>query len=189
MANDILTLSRYKQIKKMTKTDDDIKLSLIISSVNNLIKTYIGRNLLQGVEPIEEYITLDYDTDVIFPDVWPITSIESITEVPLGYTYDSTVHLPLNEASDYITVGTDRIYRTNGYWPQGPNSVRIVYNAGYETVPEELELAAVELVDYYFKEQYLQSRVSGNTTITNLVPNTPEFPPHVRLILDRFSNG
>lgn len=188
--DDFITLQEYKEYKKLTKNDDDVKLGIIVNAVNSLIKAYIGRGVVLDPDtPIVEYITLDYDTDVIFPESWPINSVVSVTEVPYGYNYDSTIHLPLEADVDYLISDNDRIYKVGGTWKTGPKAIRLEYTAGYDTVPDEIKLAAVELVNYYYKEQFLQARTTGNTTITQLVPNQSTMPPHVKLILDNYING
>lgn len=184
---DIITLTDYKTFKNLTKDTEDTRLTIIISAVNNLIKAYLNRPIGSVDENIVEYVNLDYGTNVIFPENWPISEVVSITEIPYGYTYDSTVHFPLNYNTEY-TVGKDRIYKTNGHWRQGPQAVRLEYKAGFEFIPSDLRLAALELVDYYHKNEYMQSRVAGNTTITNVVTGNAELPPHVRVILDNYKN-
>lgn len=185
---DIITLPDYKSYKGLTKDTEDVSLSIIVSAVNNLIKAYLNRPIgLADDENIVEYVNLDYGTNVIFPNNWPISEVVSITEIPYGYTYDSTVHFPLNYNTEY-TVAGDRIYKTNGYWRQGPQAVRLEYRAGFQDIPGDLRLAALELVDYYHKNEYMQSRVAGNTTITNVVTGNAELPPHVRVILDNYKN-
>lgn len=188
--NEFITLQTYKDYKNLTKTDNDVKLGVIVNAVNSLIKAYLGRTvILDENTPFEEYFSLDYETDVIFPKFWPIADIVSITEIPAGYSYDSTVHFALEVDEEYMLDGEDRIYKIGSCWAQGPRTIRLEYTAGYATLPDDIKLAAIELVDYFFKEQYLQARTTGNTTITNLVPNETTMPPHVKLILDNYKNG
>lgn len=182
----ILTLAEYKSIKNRTKTDEDVSLQLVIDTVNNIIESFLDRDphLATG---ITEFISLDYDTDIIFPKRWPITAITSIKEIPEGSPIaDLSLYTALVYDVDYV-FEEDRIYRINSKnWLRGPKRVHITYSAGYTTIPQSLKLAAVELADFYIKEEYLQSRVAGTTTITNLVSDIAKIPAHVRMILNTY---
>lgn len=182
----ILTLAEYKAIKNRTKTEDDVHMQLVIDTVNTMIESFIGRNPYLE-ENIEEFVSLDYDTDIIFTKKWPITSISSVREVPQGISLSNTLnHRPLYLDEDY-TFEDDRIYKLNGKnWSTGSKRVRIVYSAGYDEIPAALKLAAVELADFYIKEEYLQSRVAGNTTVTNLVSDIAKIPAHIRMVLNTY---
>ena len=174
----------------MRKPDEDNKITFLIKSVSSLIKAYLGHSLVDNYEdPITEYLSFDYDTNVLYPKLWPIRDIVEITELD-RYTVDSTVHVPLSAASDYYLSG-DTVVRVPGYggfgtWPRGPGSVKIVYRAGYETAPQELKLAAIELVNYYREEQFRQSKTIQGSTVINTLTKSDEWPSHIRLLLDNY---
>jgi hypothetical protein len=182
----ILTLAEYKSIKNRTKTDDDINLQLVVDTVNSMIISFLGRDPTLATN-IEEMISLDYDTDILFPKNWPITAVTNVKEIPIGSPIATVSSYPdLLYDEDYI-FEEDRIYRLKSKtWLIGPKRVYIKYTAGYATMPQGLKLAAVELADFYIKEEYLQSRVAGTTTITNLVSDIAKIPAHVRMVLNTY---
>jgi hypothetical protein len=190
MAKDLITLAEYKAYQKTTKTDDDVKINLLIGMASNFIKTYLGSSLVDNYDdPITEVINLDYDTSVLYTAQYPIREIISITEYDSSH-YDSTIHLPLDPTSDFILSNDTIIRRRDGrnfsWYRCGGNSViEIVYTAGYETVPNDLKLATILLVEYYLKENYIQNRTIMGTSITNVVSGG--LPPYIATILDMYS--
>lgn len=192
---DIITLQEYKDFYRITKSEEDAKISLLISSVSALIQAYLGLDF-EGGKTVTETISVDYDTDVIYLDNYPIASITAITELD-RYTTDSTVHVPLQYASDYVLNGPDgaiiRKHRPGGFarWPIGPGSVVVSYVTEptwgmNEDPPADLKLACIELVNYYKNEEYKQSRSIQGTSIVNTPSQGTDFPKHIQVILDRY---
>lgn len=188
---DLITLQEYKDYNLMSANPkEDPKINFLITSVSSLIKAYYGYSLVDNYNtPLTEYASFDYDTNVYFPKQWPIRDIVEITELD-RYTWDSSIHVPLTAESDYYLSG-DSIVRVPGVggfatWPQGPNSVKIVYRAGYENLPSDIKLAAIELVNYYREEQFKQSKTIMGSTVINTLTKSDEWPSHIRLILDSY---
>ncbi len=188
MAKDLITLDEYKSYNGIVKTDQDFKISLLIGMVSNLIKAYIGVSLVDNYEdPITEVITLDYDTWYIYPSQFPIRDIVSITQ-PNYLEYDSTVHFPLDFSTDYLLDG-DRIIKLGTQpWYNGPGGIVVTYRAGYESIPSDLKLAAILLVEYYVKENYIQNRSIMGTTINNYATPPGDLPEHIARILDMYKS-
>src|ERR1041384_1360074 len=114
---DLITLQEYKDFNNITKPNDDAKHSMLISMVSALIQTYLGIDS-EGGKFITENISLDYDTDTIFLEHYPVIGPVSVSETS-RYTYDSTVHVPLVYASDYVVNEQEgiikRIYTPGGF--------------------------------------------------------------------------
>jgi len=197
MAN-LITLEEYKAAKNMTKPDMDEVLQILITNTSAIIQAYIGRNLFNSGEPIEEYINLDYDTRNIYLDQYPVNEIISIDVYDNRPLYDSTVHFPIYPSSYILSPKEGMLMRTGGgpgdcYWPQAP--IKVVYTAGAiddKGIPPELKQATIDLVTYYHKEEYKDSKsIRGATTNNNTGSgnsNSPStnFPPHIQRVLDLF---
>ena len=188
---DIITLDEYKQFQGLSKTDSDAKLSLIISSASSIIKAYLGNIFAPNANPIVEYISVDYDTNRIYPKYYPINSIVSVEESD-RYTTDSTVHVPLQTGTQFY-LDDDSIVRVPGSlgfanWPISPSTVKLTYTAGYNltTAPADLQLATIQLVNYYVNTEYVPSRSLQGATIINPSAGVAELPAHVRTILDTY---
>ena len=65
--------------------------------------------------------------------------------------------------------------------------VEVVYRAGYESLPQDLRLAVVDLVMYYHKNEQKQRQTIAGATIQNSTTSmrdTPSFPDHIKRVLD-----
>ena len=198
---DIITIQEYKDVKGISAdTKNDAKISFLIASVSSLIKTYIHADFTGG-ESLTEIIHIDYTSDIIYLEKYPIASIDTVTETALQYTYDSTVHVPLTGAVDYIenlkNGSLVRLVSPGGFprrgWPMSPGYVTVEYTTAptfsSSTMPPDLKLAAIYLVDYYKDDEYRQSRSVQGTSIVNTLAQGTDFPKHIQVILDRYRYG
>jgi len=192
---DLITLQEYKDYHGLKKPDEDSKLTMLISSVSALIQTYIGRDY-EGGKTVTEVLTVDYDTDTLYLQNYPVDSILEISETS-RYTVDSTVHVPLSYGADYILAQADgalirqRVPGGLASWPMSPGLVTVTYltgsAGGFETtVPADLKLATIELVTYYSKEEYRQSKTIQGTSQVNTLAQGEDFPKHIQVLLDRY---
>ena len=75
-------------------------------------------------------------------------------------------------------------------WENGPNAVKVVYKAGYETIPQDLRLAVVDLIMYYHKNEQKQRQTLAGATIQNQSTSSQRdsvaFPDHIKRVLDLY---
>lgn len=194
----IVTLEEYKSYNTLSANPkEDAKISFLITSVSALIQTYLGRDFSSG-KSVTEIISLDYDTDTIYLDNYPIESIQSISESD-RYTYDSSVHVPLVYASEYRANLAEGIlyrqYTPGGFanWPIGPGLITVSYTTGDSNnpgippeIPADLKLAAIELINYYRNEEFRQSKTVMGTSVVNTLAQGTAFPQHIQVILDKY---
>jgi len=185
----MITLQNYKDYYGLVKTDEDTRTQLVIDASNSLIKAYLGTGLTDYYSvPKVETISIDYDTDVIFPQIYPIVAVSSITESSID-SGGSTVYLTLTTDVDYIVLEDRilRIYNSAPYcWAQGPASIVLTYTAGYSATPGDVKLASILLTHYYLQEEYKQSKTIMGTSIINVVSKDPSIPPYIRALLDPY---
>jgi hypothetical protein len=190
MAN-LITLEELKTAKKLSKLDDDPQLESLISSVSQLVKTYCANSFVDyyGTDKTETF-NVTWDTNVLQVTESPLNTITSVEE---RTSYSSAYTALTEEAFEYyIDTDTDTVFRTNStgfiYWPQGPGSVRVVYKAGYSTVPLDLKLAIIDMIWYYHKDEHKVHRSIGSTSISNKGTssqrNNVGFPDHIKRVLD-----
>jgi hypothetical protein len=188
---DLITLEDYKEAKGLTKTDDDIKLTSLVASVSQLVKTYCANSFVDYYSSDKtDILSIDYATHIVQVSEAPIVSITSVSE-RANYGSDYTV---LTEAAKefFVDNDSDTLYRTSstGFvnWPQGPGGVKIIYKAGYSTLPLDLKLAVVDLITYYKDGEYKERRTLGSASIANNPTSTQlrnvGFPDHIKRILD-----
>lgn len=187
---DLITLEEYKIAKNISKTDQDAVLTPLISTASQLITDYLGKKFVNDGTPITEVFDLDYDATTLYLEHYPVTELVAITELD-PYAYDSTVHFPTAAASYILDSRDGKLIRTGGkYWPQGYGAISVTYHVGADDVadiPQPLKQATIDLVTYYAKEEYIESKSMRGATLssgsTNSAPST-DFPPHIQRVLD-----
>lgn len=191
----LITLEEYKVDQGITKADEDERLSQLISQVSTIIQDYLKKKFIvddgSGPVVVTETISLDYDSDTVFLDNYPIGEILEFTVVEQGYPYDSTVRLPV-AASEYIVDYEDgKLLRTTGYWRKGRAAIQITYTlkplASVDMIPMALKRVAIDLVKYYRKEEYKESKsLNGASINNNNGAVAKDFPPHIQKVLDLY---
>jgi hypothetical protein len=192
---DLITLEEYKYFKGLTSLENDDRLTSLVVSISQLVKTYCANSFVDYYTSDKtEYFNLDYDTSSIQVGESPLVSITSVEE---RSTRDGDyTALTTGEYEYYVDTDTDTVFRTSAsgfaYWPQGPGSVKIVYKAGYDSIPEDLKLAVFDLIQYYDKEEYKERRSIGGSSMSN-VPSSTQwrnvgFPDHIKRVLDLHKN-
>ena len=193
---DLTTIEDYKDFMGITSTKEDLKLTSLVTSASALVKSYCGRSFVDYVSSDKtEYITVEDDIYSIALEEFPVISITSVEE---RYSYSSD-YVALTTANNeyYLDTKTDSIVRTNGgygyrNWPKGPGSVKVVYTAGYATMPQDLELAVFDIITYYHKSEYRGYKMLAGAA-TNAPGSTSQyrnvsFPDHIKRVLDLYKN-
>ena len=193
---DLTTIDDYKDFMGITSNKEDVPLALLVTSVSALVKSYCGRSFVDyAASDKTEYITIEDDVHSIALEEFPVISITSVEE-RYGYSADYTA-ITTTDNEYYLDTKTDSIIRTNGgygyrNWPKGPGSVKVVYTAGYATLPEDLQLAVFDLITYYHKKEYRGYKML-NGAATNAPGTTTQyrnvsFPDHIKRVLDLYKN-
>lgn len=186
MAN-IITLEQYKEYKKINSTNSDDKLGAIIGSVNKFVENYCQRSFTDHYSsPKTEYFD-GYNNNGIYPSEFPLVSVVSLkSSTDGGQSYDVTLQPFIDYQIDnnaYRILSTKANFVTTLY---PINSLQLIYKAGYSSVPEDLRLAAMSLVEYYMEEQYTPKKGMQGTNVENVLytSESSKLPPHIRRILD-----
>jgi len=187
MAN-LITKDIYKQAKAITGSKDDERLDLIANSVSQLVKTYCANSFVDYVStPKVEYFSPEWDTKEIQLTESPLIAVTEVAE-RLSPEESYTV---LTDLTDYVASSrTDLVTRVSSYWAKGVDAVRITYTAGYTAIPEDLKLALIDLMSYYYREEHktvktLMSATMQNKTTSSLSSNMG-FPDHIKRVLDLY---
>jgi hypothetical protein len=100
-----------------------------------------------------------------------------------GKTYTN-----LAKFTDYV-VRDDYVLSLNPMgFPKQINGYRVNYFAGYETVPGDLKLAVLDLVEYYSKNNgavHSTRDITPNTTQITYVASS-NFPASIKRVLDQY---
>lgn len=192
MAN-LITLAEYKESEGIQSPKEDLRLSSLIPSVSQLVKTYCGNSLVDYFATNKtETFNITWNTYAVQLTETPVNTVVSVKErSSYGSSYET---LTTTDYQYYFDYSTDSILRTNqgGYmfWPHGPASVEVVYKAGYETCPADLRLAVIDLITYYLKDEHKERRTLGGATIQNQTSSSQRdnvaFPDHIKRVLDLY---
>ena len=193
---DLVTLSDYKDAEGIGSPKEDLRISRIIPSVSQLVKTYCGNSIIAFVssDKTEEF-DIYWDTYAVKITESPVISITSAQERS-GYDQSYTT-LTTGAYEYYLDKRTDSVIRTNESgtrlnWKHGVGSVKVVYRAGYSSTPEDLKLAVFDLVTYYLKDEHKERRTLGGASIQNQSSSTQRdnvaFPDHIKRVLDLYKN-
>lgn len=193
MGANLITLAEYKTSQGIESLKNDARLESLITSVSQLVKTYCANSFIDYVTTdFTESFNLTWTTNSVQVSEGPLISVTTVEE-RTAYGED---YVELTEVAHefYADLATDSIFRTNetGFipWKQGPGSMRVVYKAGYTELPADLKLAVMDLVTYYYKDEYKPRQNIGGTSKANETTSTQwrnvGFPDHIKRVLDLY---
>lgn len=192
----LITLDDYKLFEGINSTKNDDQLDALIESTSALIETYCNTKfgIYAGSPGVTDIFDVQWDTHVVQLRYSPIITITSVQE---RSAYNEAYTTLLNTGGKYewyFDSISDSVIRTNdtgsyALWPKGVGSVKVTYRAGYATLPEDLKLAVVDLVTYYFKDEHRVTRSLGTASTQNQVTSSIRdagFPDNIKRVLDLY---
>ena len=194
---DLITKDAFKSLKNLSQSvKEDGRIDALIDSVSLLVKTYCGNSIVDYYSSNKtETFNINWNTHIVQLTESPVNTIVTVQERE-GYSSSYTT-LTTGDNEYYLDVDTDSIIRTTGgweyaNWPRGPGAVKIVYTAGWETTPKDLQLAVADLITYYLKDEYKERRSMQGASISNRgtssMRDNVDFPDHIKRVLDLYKN-
>lgn len=182
MAN-LITRAEYKAYANISSTNSDTEIDAIIPKVSQLVKTYCRRSFVDYVDEAKNE-TFEGGYGTLLLKETPVTQVLLLElSTDYGQTYTE-----LTEFKDWVASG-DYVVSVN---PQGfkpyVNGYRVSYFAGYETVPEDLKLAVLDLVTYYRKNDGAihSTKAPGTNAVQIEYISTTSLPAHIKRVLDMY---
>ena len=193
---DLVTLQDYKDAEGITSAKEDLRISALIPSVSQLVKTYCANSIVDfySNNKIEDF-DIYWDTPAVQLTESPVVSVVTVQERD-GYDQSYTT-LTTGTYEYYLDPRTDSIVRTNESgkrlnWKHGLGAVRVTYRAGYDSTPADLKLAIFDLITYYLRDEHKERRTLGGASIQNQSSTTQRnnvtFPDHIKRVLDLYKN-
>lgn len=185
MANDLITLSEYKNYANISSTNQDASIKNLIPQVSNLVKLICRRTFNDFVDDYKVQIFKGGVNNRILLEETPVMQVASVEfSDNFGKTYS-----PLVEFDDYVVdVEASAIellsYPYAEYFKT--NAFRVSYTAGYEEIPVDLKLAVADLISYYIRNDssiHSHKAIGSNTVQIEYITNT-SLPAHIRRVLD-----
>ena len=197
MAN-LLTLDEYKLLEGISSTQNDDKFEQLLTSVSTLVRSYTGQTFDEfvGSPAKTELFDIQWDSYMVQLEETPVINIIGVFEREgQNEEYTELFRDGTNDKYEwYFDKSTESVIRTteSGHyrdWKRGVGAVKVVYTAGYASIPEDLKLGVADFVTYYHKEEYKQQQNIGGTSregagLTQV--GDSGFPDHIRRVLDLY---
>lgn len=183
----IITIDQYKDYKRLTKTDQDQSLQFIVASVSDIVKGYCGHSFIDYFQtPKVQVINNMFPRTSIQLNQWPIRQVQQI-------------RIKQEPAQQYVVFQDyiinrhiDAIGHKTGLFPQGLDAVQVTYTAGYQQAPQDVKIAAADLVHHYLRQQYRQRKQLLGASIDNSQTRYQGvrqiWPSHIIRVLDLHRN-
>jgi uncharacterized phiE125 gp8 family phage protein len=182
----VLAQSALKTFLKISGATEDALLDSICDRTNALIKSYIGRNLVS--QTYTEYYDGNGSAKLLLRN-YPVVSLTSL-HVDTLRAFGSVSEIVI---ADNVLLennaGIIRLWNQGGVFLRGRANVKVVYVAGYATMPYDLVDAAILIASHSYKRHYqdqrigLQSETIGDRTMTY---SSEAIPAKAKLILDKY---
>lgn len=178
----LTTLAKVKSQLDIPSSDvsQDTRLNTFIAAASQAIESYCERKF-------ESTSYTEYHhgrrMNFIMPREFPIISVTSI-HIDNDRVYSANT---LIDASDYSVADRGRTIYYNGKFPQGFNNIKLVYTAGYATVPADIDLACIWAVEWF--ERHRKDRNMGRTSVSKgdeSVGILAEMPPMVLQMINPY---
>ena len=185
----LTTSANVKTALKISTSDDDARIALLLTSVTKWVQNYTRRILINGSvtdlgdgKDSDSYVLKDY----------PVTAVSHVynsLDVPRVYTTATE----LTVATQYVLEASKGILKRvdGGVFKGGPQSVKVEYTAGYASVPEDLERAAIEVISVKLVKGKNQSyhlagenRGEGSVTYAADTISRHDIPFHALQVFD-----
>lgn len=188
MSKDLITLDEFKAYKNISSTDDDVKIRQIIKTVSSLVRQFCNREFTTYYSTPKVELHKG-NTPVIYLNEFPVINVSLVeTSDDRGETFTT-----IDEFTDYIVDleedAIKTVFETNFTYDGIANTVRVTYTAGYETPPEDLKQAVMDIVEYYREEEYIPKKTMAGATSDNEVfrlMRSERFPIHIQRILNLY---
>jgi len=203
----VADIRQYLTINSNTGATSDANLSTLANMASSAIESYCGREFASGYV-IELH---DGGRTSVFVNRPPINNVNSVAQydgvqyVPLTGTLNASGERP-NVAANSNAIIQYIFYPETGEVSRDVNEgsgspdlsifalptfnnfsrgVKIEYNGGYDTIPEDLKMVTLDFVKILHKDEQssLSSSLSGETK-TAFPITSANFPPHIKRILD-----
>jgi uncharacterized phiE125 gp8 family phage protein len=192
-ADALTSLANVQSHLGLAAGTDESLLETLINQASDLIEKHLGYAVKSATHT--EYYDGDGCQDLMLKH-WPIISVTSL-HVDTGRVYGTDALL--TQDTDYviykeegrISLLTEPLKNNYGAntFPSARKCVKVVYTAGYATVPNDLIWACNELVGYLYDNRgavsVAQSQSIGGFSETASAADAVDIPAHVLAVLRR----
>ncbi len=185
MANNLITRQEYKAYKGINSTNQDAAIDAIIPKVSKLIKTLCKRTFVDYVDDPKIEVFKGGAPFLLLNE----TPVMQIISVEYSEDYGST-YTDLTEYTDYALNTEDDTLVPIGVteFPSLINGYKVTYLAGFETIPEDLKLAALDLTEYYLRNDAAvhSPKAPGTNSVQIEYISVATLPAHIRRVINQY---
>jgi hypothetical protein len=178
----IATLAQLKLYLWISNTDSDTLLTLFLNGANQIIATYIGRN----IEAADYETIVDWNWQLFFMvDGYPINSIDAIS------INTWTIEVPVWEALDANSYSfNSNVWKINFLSPviRWFQNYKIEYNGWYTAIPADLTLASCKMASKYYNSRNSDWVASESVAGDSISFDVSQIPNDILVILSNYRN-
>jgi hypothetical protein len=183
MGLNLTTRADYKTYAGISSTNQDTIIDALIPRVSDFVKNYCKRTFVDNWETAKVEI-FDGGFDRIILAENPVRAISTVQySIDFGQTFTT-----LTNYTDYVIDGyTVRSTLSSGF-PYLLRGYKVTYTGGYEDTPQDLELAILDLLTYYIRNDsaiHSAKNIGSNTVQIEYITSS-SLPIHIRRILDQY---
>lgn len=187
MGANLITLAEYKAYKELVTTKQDALITTLLPKVSAFIKTYCRRTFVDyaSTPKLEEF---NGGTVKFILDEEPVIQVLNVQRsADHGQTWTDMArytdyYLEVNTKYP-VTLSTEAIF---------PREFRylVTYTGGYTEVPEDLKLAALDLIAYYIKNDAAvhSNKAPGTNSVQIEYMSDAKLPANIKRVLDQYVN-
>lgn len=176
--NELTTLANVREFLEFPddQTDDDTLLEKLITRMSADIESDCDR--IFGDATYTEYHDGD-GTDTLLLKQYPINSITSVhDDVDRDYDTDTLI-----DSDDYVYDSETGILTLDGFgFSIGRQNVKVVYNAGYTTIPTDLEQACINKVVI----KYLQGKAGMSAFDSDHIERISNMEKYIEKVIRKY---
>jgi len=185
VAKDLITIAEYKAYAGISSTQKDASIALLIPKISAFCKSYCKRTFVDYVDDAKVEV---YNGGEYF--VLGETPVLSVSSVEISGDYGKT-YSALTEYTDFVldvSEATIKPLSSTAEFVPLINGYRVTYNAGFESVPEDLKIAVMDLLTYYLKGDMAvkSQRDAGSNTVQIEYITKNTLPAHIARVFDLY---
>lgn len=148
-ANWISNLTELKTHLGITDSTQDTFLENLANRAYKILETYLGRQIKS--QTLTEYYDgpESPDQSELILNQFPIISVTSIHD-DLDRGFSSTYLIDSGDYVIYKERGVVKLFRNEAAFQKGIQNIKIVYVAGYSTIPGDLVDALIQMIEFMF---------------------------------------
>lgn len=175
----LTSLEKVKEFIGITNTSQDTFLGTLLDGISDAIETDCQRAIALGTYSEKFDVEYDYTEDFMLTN-YPVQSVVALTD-------NGTL---LTEDTDYYweTHGYVHRYPEDYYFTTGLRKIEITYVAGYDSIPDDVQLVTQKLVAQIYNTRdtgsYSQEKIGDYSY--SLLQNQKISDPFIDSVLKRY---